>query len=247
VTNDYYNVDLKIQSKDSFFRLLGNSNSDTKLVTFVNPFSYDVFLKYPELLPDFEALFVDGSLLVLMHNIFHKQKISRLSFDFTSIAGDVFSHCQDKNLSIAFIGATEDELPIALRNILSIHSKLNISYSRNGYFNDEIDYQKCIDDLKESKSDIVVIGMGSPLQEKFSIMLKHANTNISCVFTCGGFLTQTAISCEYYHPIIKKLGLRWLQRAVMHDFVRERLVKHYPVFVVKYLYNHFKLLFVKNN
>ena len=138
-------------------------------------------------------------------------------------------------------------MPLALSNILLLHPNLKISYSRDGYFNDEIDYQKCIDDLKESKSDVVVIGMGSPLQEKFSVMLKHANTNISCVFTCGGFLTQTAISCEYYHPIIKKLGLRWLQRAVMHDFVRERLIKHYPVFVVKYLYNHFKLLFVKSS
>jgi len=246
MANLYKNIDCKIKSKEYFMELLKTPCEITQLVTFVNPFSYSVFLDNSELLKNFDALFVDGSLLVLMNNIFCRTKVKRLSFDFTSIASDVFNHCQDKDLSIAFIGASEDELPMALSNILLLHPELHISYSRNGYFNNEKDYQKCINNLMESKSDIVVIGMGSPLQEKFSVMLKNANTDISCVFTCGGFLTQTAISCEYYHPIIKKLGLRWLQRAIMHDFVRDRLIKHYPVFVVKYIYNHVKLLFIKS-
>ncbi len=78
--------------------------------------------------------------------------------------------------------------------------------------------------------------MGTPLQEEFLIRIKKA-INIKILITCGGFLTQTSMFGDYYHPIIKKLGLRWLQRAILHKHVRDRLIKVYPEFLLSYLLN----------
>ena len=79
--------------------------------------------------------------------------------------------------------------------------------------------------------------MGTPYQERFSVSLKKLLTSPATIITCGGFLTQTSIKADYYHPLIKKLGLRWLQRMVMHKHVRDRVLKKYPKFIFYYLYS----------
>lgn len=56
--------------------------------------------------------------------------------------------------------------------------------------------------------DILIIGMGSPYQEKFAVKIKKENINIPLTFTCGGFLTQTSIKADYYHPLVKKFGFK---------------------------------------
>ena len=86
------------------------------------------------------------------------------------------------------------------------------------------------------KPEVVLVGMGTPYQERFSINLKQQLNNPAVIITCGGFLTQTSIKPDYYHPVVKKLGLRWLQRMILHKHVRERVLNKYPKFTVSYLY-----------
>lgn len=88
--------------------------------------------------------------------------------------------------------------------------------------------------------------MGSPYQENFSISLKNSfgNSRLKLIITCGGFLTQTSIKTDYYHPIIKKTGLRWLQRMVMHKHVRDKVFSKYPSFILKYFVER---IFLKHN
>jgi len=234
-------IDKKLENKNYFLNSLlkNNLENDTKLVTFINPFSY-YLLEKNELINSFNSLFADSALLVKLHNIFNEIKIDRVSFDFSSIATDVLSYASMNDLNIAFIGAKDKELNGALSNLKSLYSNLNIVFSRNGYFNTEDDYSKCFDDMRNVKIDILIIGMGSPYQEYFAVKVKNQKLDIPLVFTCGGFLTQTSIKADYYHPLVKKFGLRWLQRGIMHKHVRDRLIKDYPLFVVKYIYNHLK-------
>jgi len=236
----YSIIDKRLRDKSFFNKILRVDHSKSYFVTFLNPFSYNVFLNKPELIGEFNAFFADGALLVTVHNLFNKDKIDRLSFDFSSIATDVLEYSENNNLSISFIGATEEELQGTLVNIKKLYSKLNIVYTRNGYFNNKEDYKECFNSLKDTEIDILIIGMGSPYQEEFAIKVKNKCINIPLVLTCGGFLTQTSIKADYYYPWIKKLGLRWLQRAIMHRHVRDRLIKDYPIFIVKYIWYHIK-------
>jgi exopolysaccharide biosynthesis WecB/TagA/CpsF family protein len=238
----YRKIDKKIKNKKLFLEILisQKENKDSKLITFLNPYSYNVFMNNSSLIKEFDSFYADGALLVKLYNLFNKNKIDRVSFDFSSIASNVLEYTQENKLAISFIGAKEEELNSALFNLRLLYPGMNIVYSRNGYFQNEIDYKNCFESMKKIKIDILIIGMGSPYQEKFAVRVKRENLDIPLVFTCGGFLTQTSIKADYYHPLVKKFGLRWLQRAIMHKHVRDRLLKDYPIFVIKYIYNHLK-------
>lgn len=203
------------------------------LISFVNPFSYSIISKESELINDIDYWFSDGILLCKLISFFDKRKLNRYSFDFSSIAHEVFKYIEKENLNLAIIGANKEEIENAVNYIKSVYS-INIGYFSDGYF--DLENNEHNKNLIDNNIDVLIVGMGTPYQEKFMIDI---NKKVNLVFSisCGGFLTQTALRGDYYHPIVKKLGLRWLQRAIMHKHVRERLIKDYPMFLLKYIYS----------
>lgn len=225
----------KIKSGEDFLALQQvafNANEST-VISFLNPFSYYEVEKEPKLIEGVDHYFSDGSLLCILHNLF-LHKITRASFDYSSIA-EVFLHeTQQQSKRVAIIGATNAENKIAVDVLKQQFPSLNIVYQRDGYIKDPL---KIIKELDTLRPEVILIGMGTPYQERFSVSLKQSLTSVAVIITCGGFLTQTSIKPDYYHPLIKKLGLRWLQRVIMHKHVRERVLKKYPKFVFSYLYS----------
>lgn len=227
------------------FPLILSSIKDEKqtLVSFVNPFSYNELIKSPEIIDGIDYFYSDGSLLQRLHNIFHpKSKVARLSFDYSSIAGEVFEHAKNNSIKVALVGGTASEILKAKENIEFSFPSLDISYVRSGYFDNQQDKNETFRLIEKSNADILIVGMGTPIQDQFIIEAKDSCPNVKLMFTCGGFLTQTSIKTDYYHPLIKKLGLRWLQRMVMHKHVRQRVIRDYPKFLVSYLYEHVAML-----
>ncbi|EPF5080519.1 WecB/TagA/CpsF family glycosyltransferase [Vibrio cholerae] len=228
------NFEQKIHDLDFFLKLIDNYEANKK-VSFVNPFSYSVLCKNSDIINGVDYWFSDGALLTSLINIFARKKIvDRVSFDFSSIADTFFKKAVEKNWRLAIVGAKDDEIAIAVNYITSIYPGLNICYYRDGYFdiyNDDIYHQ-----LELSQADTLLVGMGTPYQEQFIIEAGN-RLNLSLGITCGGFLTQTAMKGDYYHPVVKKLGLRWLQRAILHKHVRKRIFHDYPTFIVKYIFS----------
>jgi len=229
-------LDNKIRCGDSFNVYCNEAinSANSCVVSFVNPFSYKQLLNEPSLIEHIDSFFVDGFLLVRFHSLF-VERIRRASFDYSSIASDFFHLAIEKNASIAVIGAKEEELVPAVQTINTQFPALDICYARNGYIDDK---EAVLQELDKTKPRIVLLGMGTPYQERFATFLKANLKQPTLVITCGGFLTQTSIRADYYHPLVKKLGLRWLQRMIMHQHVRERVVKEYPKFVLHYVSTH---------
>jgi N-acetylglucosaminyldiphosphoundecaprenol N-acetyl-beta-D-mannosaminyltransferase len=211
------------------------------LITFVNTFSYYRLLDSGFPLDRLNAIFVDGQLQVKLHNFFHKEKINRASFDFSSLAGDCFEYAQKNNLKIALVGAKSDEIGEAVKNLREKYNGLRIVYGRDGYLRSEKEKQELCGILKEKKPDMVVVGMGTPEQEECALYLSEQG--LSChIITCGGFLTQTAKKPDYYRHLVKKFNLRWLQRALEFKHVRKRLFVDYPKNIARYCIDHITLL-----
>ncbi|MBX6960051.1 glycosyltransferase [Providencia rettgeri] len=221
-------------SSRSQIPLILKKTEETKIITFLNPVSFYGFLDLPNK-QLFDYIFSDGFLLTKLHNIFlASTKIERVSFDFSSIAGDVFSYAENQNLCIVIVGGNSSEVLQAKDKFLDLYPNLNIHY-RNGYFNNQQEIKEFILTLDKLNPDIIISGMGFPHQENFLIDCKIIMSSSFIGFTCGGFISQTALRTDYYHPIIKKLGLRWLQRAFLHKHVRNRLLRDYPIFLFRYL------------
>lgn len=225
----------KILSKENFLNILKERDfSQTLKISFVNPFSYGVLINESHIIDSIDYWFSDGQLLCFLTNFRRIKKIDRVSFDFSSIAGDVFEYASKNRLPLALIGATEMEISKAVKYIKSRYPELNICYHRNGYFSID-DLCEIEKNLYDSGAKVVVAGLGTPLQEKFIISLDNMSSEKRFYFTCGGFLSQTGMFGDYYHPIVKKLKLRWLQRALIHKHVRDRLLRDYPKFILSYI------------
>ncbi len=237
----YLELDNKIQGRASFLELLKSTDeaSPLHIVSFVNPFSYLELLKSPDLIDGVDSFFTDGALLKIFHNKFHPdRKVERLSFDFSSIAHDVFRWSQENNKKVAFVGAESFEILEAVNNIKKLYPTLNVVYSHDGFVRDADICEGVKKEIKKSGAEILICGMGTPLQEAFLLDFKNRESSLQLAFTCGGFLTQSSIKPDYYHPLVKKTGLRWLQRMIMHSHVRNRVFKDYPKFVLIYLKKH---------
>lgn len=237
----------KYEGLDPIFRI---DNSEFKrieypyIITFVNTFSYYQLLDSKCSVDKIDYIFVDGYLQVILHNLFHKNKINRVSFDFSSIADDFFNYIIKNNLKIALIGAREDEVSFAVSNLKSKYKDLQIPYFRNGYFSNKTERDDLCNELEAQNIDVVILGMGTPVQEEFAIYLKE-NDVCSHIFTCGGFITQTAKNIDYYKNIVKKGNLRWLQRAIEYPHIRKRLIINYPINIIRYLFERIILCFIK--
>lgn len=212
---------------------------DEKVVaTFVNPFSYPILSDKEDLVERFNFIFSDGALHTRLHNIFCNNKIDRVSFDLSSIAKCTLQRAQQKGLRVAFIGGKPEHANALPSKITELFPGLNIVFCRDGYFKRDDEKLHCFEQLRQTFPDIVIIGMGTPLQEEFLLKCLDSVPSALEFYTCGGFLEQTATKGDYYHPLVKKLGLRWLQRACMHSHVRNRLFKDYPKFVLSYVKSH---------
>ncbi|MUL16627.1 WecB/TagA/CpsF family glycosyltransferase [Aliivibrio fischeri] len=231
-------IEHKIYGSEKIEKLLSTKElffSDEPLtVSFINPYSYFIIRNRKDLVDKINLYFVDGSLLVLLNNLFFINKIDRISFDFSSIAGRVFSLANDKGMNVVLVGGSEVELSDCVNYLEERYSQINYKYSRNGFFSSESEMIEYLSGLPRDL-DLLICGMGTPLQEDF-IILASKYTKAKVLFTCGGFISQTGSKGDFYHPFIKKTGLRWLQRAIESKHVRKRLLYDYPIFLMKYLY-----------
>lgn len=181
------------------------------IYTCVNPFSYHLVRKQRELYEKMDGIYVDGMLMCVLIKLLWGNKIPRLSFDMSGMAIDLFDRLNNKKESIYFIGAKQDALESTIGIIKKSYPNINIAGYRNGYFLSQEEREKEIKNIVTINPDFVVVGMGSPLQERFCIDLKEAGYN-GIAFTCGGFLHQTATRLNYYPDWINKYNLRAIYR-----------------------------------
>jgi N-acetylglucosaminyldiphosphoundecaprenol N-acetyl-beta-D-mannosaminyltransferase len=194
---------------------------------FVNPYSYYVSRFLPsEQVPD--NIFIDGIILVLLSKILGVPA-RRFSFDMTSMAPIVFSYAVQEGKTIAFLGGSDRDLEAFSEKLTKEFPGVKIATAANGFDYDVAGYANM---LVASKPDFVVIGMGAPLQD--SIMAELYSIYPATYFTCGGFITQSSKTLNYYPPLVNKLNLRFLFRAINEPHYRKRLYL-YPLACLLFL------------
>jgi N-acetylglucosaminyldiphosphoundecaprenol N-acetyl-beta-D-mannosaminyltransferase len=202
--------------------------------SFINPFS---MLKLGEadhhVVQGIDHLYVDGISLVKFIQTFLGKSVNRYSFDDTSMAPVVFKYVKDNNLTLAIIGTTQSNLEKSV-DILQKRYGLSVSYSRNGFFESADERRKVVHSIFQNNIDVVICGMGTPLQEKFLVELKEAGWT-GYGYTCGGYLHQLATKETYYPKVFDKLNIRWVYRIYDEPKLFHRYFVLYPVFAYQFL------------
>lgn len=184
-----------------------------RIYTCVNPFSYHLVRKNQDVYNKMSGLYVDGMLMCKVINLMWRRKIPRLSFDMAGMAVELFRRLNDKDNeeTIYFVGAKQQELERSVSEIKKANPNMKVAGYRNGYFLLPEDREREIQHIVSLNPDFVLVGMGSPIQERFCIDLKEAGYK-GIAFTCGGFLHQTADGINYYPKWVNKYNLRAFYR-----------------------------------
>ena len=178
--------------------------------------------------PDRIAYFCDGMLMSSFMSRVTGRAITRVSFDFTSLADPVFTLAEKQGKRLYVVGARQDELDRFLDKIRARYPALIIVGAHDGYF--DVARAAIIHaDIRRSAADILIIGLGAGLQEQFAQQaLRGGFTGVA--FTCGGFIRQQAGAGHHYYPeLINRLHLRAFYRMYREPHTIKRYLIDYPV------------------
>ncbi|WP_080905248.1 WecB/TagA/CpsF family glycosyltransferase [Parabacteroides sp. Marseille-P3160] len=212
-----------------------------KIYSFLNPYGYHLMRKNQTVFNNLDGLFFDGILLCLLYRIFYGKKITRRSFDMTTVAQDLFDRINDTGESIYFIGAKQEEIDRSVKQYKMNYSNLNIIGYRNGYFKDLDEMDQSIKQIIDFLPDFVVVGMGAIKQEDFINRLK-VNGFKGIAFTCGGYIRQSSRGIFYFPFWTNKFHLRAFYRLYKEKETWKRLYNvliQFPyLFIIDFLSSH---------
>ena len=107
---------------------------------------------------------------------------------------------------------------------------VNVVGTADGY-EQARDIPKLINQINESKANIIFVAMGNPLQEKWIMQHRDAlNTNV--LIGVGAFLDFLAGDKPRAPELIRKLRLEWFYRLCLEP---TRLMRRYTIDIAKFL------------
>jgi N-acetylglucosaminyldiphosphoundecaprenol N-acetyl-beta-D-mannosaminyltransferase len=176
-----------------------------------------------------DRIFADGGLLARQLSS-RTRRIARRSFDFTSVARPVLDAATDSGFFVIFVGGTAED---AARFEAWLRQDLRLERCEviDGFRADH--EQLLAERLGRHRRVMIAYGTGTPKQEEQACRAKAACEAAGVtaqIFTCGGFITQTAASASghFYPRWIDRAGLRWVWRCYKQPFVLKRLLSIYP-------------------
>lgn len=140
---------------------------------------------------------------------------------------DLFLECLEvgnqKSWSFYLLGSGEEVNCKAAEYVVKNHPNIKIAGRHNGYFTKEEEY-KIVQDINDSKPDILIVALGSPLADKW--IYKHkSKLNTKVVFGVGGTFDVITGKVKPTPQIWKKLNLEWLHRRITQPSRKERQKK----------------------
>ena len=139
--------------------------------------------------------------------------------------------------SFYILGGKEDTPNKAVENLKKIYPKLNVVGLHEGYFENEEDENKVIEEINSLQPNILIVAMGASKQEKWIYANKdRLKVDVAC--GQGGTLDYEAGNVKRAPEIFQKIGLEWLWRLIKQP---SRIVR--MLVLPKFL---FKVLFTKD-
>jgi len=137
------------------------------------------------------------------------------------------------NQRIVLLGSKEEDLARAT-DYINNHFSSKVVGTFNGF--EAIKDPQLIDKINQYQPDILLVGMGNPLQEEW--MLDHyEKVNASLFFGVGALFVFMSGNVKRAPAIMRKYRLEWLYRLYKEP---KRLFKRYTIDIVKFLLLCFK-------
>jgi exopolysaccharide biosynthesis polyprenyl glycosylphosphotransferase len=152
---------------------------------------------------------------------------------------DLCRLCIQKGYKIFLLGSKDGIAEKAARNLKREFRDLQIAGAHHGFFKDE-EEDKIIEKINSSGADILLVGMGSPRQEKWIKRNMH-RLNSSVLWGVGALFDYYAYRVKRSPVFLRKIGLEWLFRLALEP---KRLWKRYILGNAFFLLRLFAILLI---
>ena len=157
-----------------------------------------------EYLGSFDLIHPDGAGIKAAVRFLHQGKYNITRFTGSDFYPYLISNSVNNKYKLFFFGHTNDvlgKIPLNQKELVICGMQEGYSYDNN----------KLIEDINISKPDILIIGLGTPLQEKW-VFENSAKINVK-VIICTGEGIRVFAGIKRRGPVfLRKLGLEWLYR-----------------------------------
>ncbi len=176
--------------------------------------------KYREILESCDLVYPDGMGVVYASWVFGHSLEERVT------AGDLIpalcQRCVDKGHRLFLLGGEPGVPERSKEKLLADYPDLQIVGVRDGFFS-ENDVQSVIDQIRQTRPDILMVGMGVPKQEKWLRRYLH-DLNVPVAWGVGALFDFISGRFPRAPIWMRKMGLEWLFRLIVEP---RRLWKRY--------------------
>lgn len=187
-------------------------------------------------------VFADGSGLALAAKMCADRFLENVNG--TDMFPLLCAELEKKKSKVFLLGAEPEVLEGTIEKIKSCYPKLPIAGYHHGYFgDDETSHKKIISKINHSSADLLVVAMGTPMQE-FWLAKYAAELEAPVKIAVGGLFDFIAEKNSRAPMWMRQSGIEWIWRIIQEP---KRMWRRYvfgnPLFVYRILVNHsFKLI-----
>ena len=245
---DFLNIQLNDTSTTELLKYLKNTvdyNGRT-IISNVNIQAVNLSFKYPwfrDFFNQSDIVFCDG------FGIIYGAKILGFNIKYRNTPPDwiplLANMCAENNNSLAFLGSKPGIAEKTAEVLKSDNPTLDIPFTHHGYFNKTSGHpenEAVIQSINALKPDILLVGFGMPLQEKW-IMENFERLDVKVFLPVGAAFDYVSGNVRRAPRWMTDHGLEWLGRLIIEP---RRLWKRYiigiPVFFYRVLLQKFGLI-----
>lgn len=178
--------------------------------------------EFDAMLRQADQIHADGMSLVIFSRKFCRQAL-RERVATTDLVHAVARRAEETGSRFYFLGGSEEVNRAAVEEMQRLYPRLIFSGRRNGYFS-RAEEDAVLADIAASKTDILWVGFGIPLEQRFVSRNLDRLSGIAVIKTCGGLFDFLAGKNSRAPQWMQDMGLEWLYRAMLEP---KRLGKRY--------------------
>jgi N-acetylglucosaminyldiphosphoundecaprenol N-acetyl-beta-D-mannosaminyltransferase len=153
----------------------------------------------------------DGMPLVFASRIFCREPLAERTAT-TDFLLDAAEMAAKVGIRFYFIGARPGVAARAAEHLRSRYPDLKVAGVRHGYFKPDQVPAIC-EQIVASGADVLWVGMGSPLQERFAVENRERLAGLGWIRTCGGLFDHYGGGVSRAPAWMQSMGLEWAYRA----------------------------------
>jgi exopolysaccharide biosynthesis WecB/TagA/CpsF family protein len=163
------------------------------------------------LLEQADALDADGQPLVIVSQLLLDTPLPERAAT-TDLFHDAARAASVHGLRFYFLGATAENIEIAVAAISRQYPALQIAGWREGYFHETDEADICAS-IVAAWTDVLWVGLGVPRQEAFVVRNRDRLRGVGWIKTCGGLFDYFLPTSRRAPQWMQKAGIEWLFRG----------------------------------